>query len=144
MKTAIKSFEKSGIWPPNFNVFTDEDFLPAETTDISLGNPAERTTQETPTAAAAPIPFIKTLEDLPISAINSLPFSEIPKQKRMGSESEESSEDEDAICLYCLDLYSKSTEGWCSCSICQKWVNLSCTGPDSDDDESVLICKLCQ
>ncbi|KAK4873838.1 hypothetical protein RN001_013198 [Aquatica leii] len=60
MRTSIKGFENSGIWPPNCNVFTDEDFLPAETTDIPLENPAERT------AAAAPIPFIKTLEDLSI------------------------------------------------------------------------------
>ncbi|KAK4878837.1 hypothetical protein RN001_011343 [Aquatica leii] len=44
-----------------------------------LENPTERTTQETPTAAAVPIPFIETLEDLPISAINSVPGSEIPE-----------------------------------------------------------------
>ncbi|KAK4880941.1 hypothetical protein RN001_004260 [Aquatica leii] len=207
MRRAIKGLEKSGIWPPNLNIFTDNDFLPAETTDIPLENPAERTTQETPTAAVALIPFIETLEDFPISAINSLPVSEIPENAqpsyirvdtvpstktlqihpipvtdnfpiqenllvstsdenvaspvrihvspkpgcswmsdspRMGRESEESSEDEDAICLYCLDLYSKSTEGWCSCSICEKWAHLSCAGLDSDDDESVLISELCQ
>lgn len=34
MKTAIKGFEATGIWPPNNNVFSDDDFLPSVVTDI--------------------------------------------------------------------------------------------------------------
>lgn len=34
MKTALKGFEKTGIWPPNKNIFSESDFLPADTTDI--------------------------------------------------------------------------------------------------------------
>ena len=34
MKTSIKGFEATGIWPPNNNVFSDEDFLPSIVTDI--------------------------------------------------------------------------------------------------------------
>jgi len=34
MKTAMKGFEATGIWPPNNNVFSDEDFLPSIVTDI--------------------------------------------------------------------------------------------------------------
>ncbi|XP_025414245.1 uncharacterized protein LOC112686259 [Sipha flava] len=34
MKTAMKGFEATGIWLPNNNVFSDEDFLPSVVTDI--------------------------------------------------------------------------------------------------------------
>lgn len=34
MKTAMKCFEVTGIWPPNNNVLSDEDFLPSMVTDI--------------------------------------------------------------------------------------------------------------
>ncbi|CAG9559829.1 unnamed protein product [Danaus chrysippus] len=56
------------------------------------------------------------------------------KQIRIETEDEDS-EEEEAICLYCNDLYSKSSEGWCSCSICKKCSHLACAGIDSDDDE---------
>ena len=36
MKTAMSAFKKTGIWPPNQNVFEESDFLPASTTDIPL------------------------------------------------------------------------------------------------------------
>ncbi|CAG9827830.1 unnamed protein product [Diabrotica balteata] len=39
------------------------------------------------------------------------------KQKISETESEDSAEEEDTACLYCHDYYSKSNEGWCSCSI---------------------------
>lgn len=39
MRTAIKGFEKTGIWPVNMDVFTDEDFLPSATTDITIDQP---------------------------------------------------------------------------------------------------------
>lgn len=35
MRTAMHGFEASGIWPPNRNIFSDSDFLPAETTDVT-------------------------------------------------------------------------------------------------------------
>ncbi|KAJ8956440.1 hypothetical protein NQ318_010753, partial [Aromia moschata] len=34
MKTALKCFEKTGIWPTNEGIFSDSDLLPAETTNI--------------------------------------------------------------------------------------------------------------
>lgn len=34
MRTAMKGFEATGIWPPNNNVFSDEDFLPSIVTNI--------------------------------------------------------------------------------------------------------------
>jgi hypothetical protein len=36
MKTALKGFEKTGIWPPNKNIFPESYFLPSDTTDIRL------------------------------------------------------------------------------------------------------------
>ncbi|KAJ8943765.1 hypothetical protein NQ318_011977 [Aromia moschata] len=36
MKTALKGFEKTGIWPTNEGIFSDSDFLPAETTNIPI------------------------------------------------------------------------------------------------------------
>lgn len=33
MRTALRGFEKTGIWPVNPGVFKDEDFLPSATTD---------------------------------------------------------------------------------------------------------------
>lgn len=45
MKTAINGFRKTGIWPPDQRVFSDSDFLPAETTDIqNEGSVAANTT----------------------------------------------------------------------------------------------------
>lgn len=38
MTTAINGFRKTGIWPPDLNVFSDADFLPSATTDIQLEN----------------------------------------------------------------------------------------------------------
>jgi hypothetical protein len=36
MKSALKGFEKTGIWPPNKNIFPESYFLPSDTTDIRL------------------------------------------------------------------------------------------------------------
>lgn len=41
MKTAMKGFEATGIWPPNKNVFSDDDFLPSVVTDIVLSSEKE-------------------------------------------------------------------------------------------------------
>ncbi|KAG8229090.1 hypothetical protein J437_LFUL010773 [Ladona fulva] len=38
MPTTINGFRKTGIWPPDLNVFSDADFLPSATTDIQLEN----------------------------------------------------------------------------------------------------------
>lgn len=40
MKTAINGFQATGIWPTDPSIFTDADFLPADTTDIGLGRPS--------------------------------------------------------------------------------------------------------
>lgn len=41
MRTAMKGFEATGIWPINMDVFTDADFLPSEPTNIELINTSE-------------------------------------------------------------------------------------------------------
>ncbi|CAH1990976.1 unnamed protein product [Acanthoscelides obtectus] len=47
MKTALKGFEKTGIWPTNEGIFTDDDFLPAETTNIPIAETEIAPTQVT-------------------------------------------------------------------------------------------------
>ncbi|CAH1956209.1 unnamed protein product [Acanthoscelides obtectus] len=47
MKTAQKGFEKTGIWPTNEGIFTDDDFLPAETTNIPIAETEIAPTQVT-------------------------------------------------------------------------------------------------
>lgn len=59
-------------------------------------------------------------------------------------DSESSPEEEDAECLYCQEFYSKSTEGWVACNLCHLWAHNSCAGIDTDDDETVFLCELCQ
>ncbi|KAJ8956012.1 hypothetical protein NQ318_006288 [Aromia moschata] len=36
MKTALKGFEKTGIWPTNVGIFSDGDFYQPETTNIPI------------------------------------------------------------------------------------------------------------
>lgn len=38
MKTAINGFGKTGIWPPDHNVFTDADYLQSATTVVSINS----------------------------------------------------------------------------------------------------------
>ena len=50
MNTAIKGFKATGNWPPNPVIFSDSDFLPANTTDIEqAGLSIRNTTEEPPT-----------------------------------------------------------------------------------------------
>lgn len=59
MKTAINGFKATGIWPPDPNVFSEEDFLPAATTEITLNEkecPSTRTgLHVTETAQSIPV-----------------------------------------------------------------------------------------
>lgn len=64
------------------------------------------------------------------------------KKKKKIAESE--SDEEEAECLYCGDLYSISNEGWVACQKCFKWAHNSCAGIDNEDDEEILICEFCQ
>ncbi|KAJ8975688.1 hypothetical protein NQ317_001790 [Molorchus minor] len=232
MKTALKGFEKTGIWPTNEGIFTDDDFLPAETTNIPIENeiqtcpiPSDNPTKnnetqnpqpepqpqcswmpDSPNALirrpsissfpalspeiAMPVPKLKTgfnrvqrkrgkttiLTESPYKAELTEAIEKAKKKdaqkekvkknlsgqkqknvtqlvtkrkkqkiaaKEVESSSDESVDEDDALCLYCNYQYSASTEGWVSCSQCKKWAHNSCAGIDSDDDDSVLICELC-
>lgn len=67
------------------------------------------------------------------------------KEPKKQSKTNESDSDEcsDCECLYCRKFYSKSVEGWIACSVCKKWAHNSCAGVDSEDDEAILVCELC-
>lgn len=56
----------------------------------------------------------------------------------------DSSDDEDAECLYCNDLFSKSAseEGWISCCSCSKWAHEACAGFD-EATQDIFICEIC-
>jgi hypothetical protein len=69
------------------------------------------------------------------------------KRKRTAKEDSDDSSNgdlSDCECLYCQHLYSNSTEGWISCSVCHKWAHNSCAGPESEDDEAIHVCKFCE
>ena len=76
-------------------------------------------------------------------------FSATKKQRTQKSklvhDDEESSEEEDSLCLVCMDSFSnsKSREVWVQCRVCSKWAHEDCTNKDlfytchncdSDDD----------
>lgn len=60
-------------------------------------------------------------------------------QKQERKQSSETEQDDD--CLYCHDY---SEEGWIRCANCMQWAHNSCAGVDSDDDEAVHTCVLCE
>ena len=66
------------------------------------------------------------------------------EKKNKTNMSDSDPEEEDAECLYCNEFYSKSAEGWVACNLCHLWTHNSCAGIDSDDDETVFACELCQ
>lgn len=51
MKTAINGFKGTGIWPTDPAVFTESDFLPADTTDIEQVGPSTQEAIETPSTS---------------------------------------------------------------------------------------------
>lgn len=215
MKTAMKGFEATGIWPVNMGVFTDADFLPSEPTNrlIEADNKSEPTaststvqinplpsTSSTMNATATEpsastsypnvspanvcaVPKVQTKEKRKTYRkkgraviLTSSPYQKelhdsIEKLKRKAQTFKEGvnlmkepkakkkliftkkkgnnmkkavkTGDSDTNCLYCNDLYSRSTEGWVACGFCYKWAHNSCAGVDSEDDETPHICKNC-
>ncbi len=51
-------------------------------------------------------------------------------------------EDEDAVCIFCEETFSKDTRGelWVQCMICQMWAHNDCAGCEKD----VYICDFCK
>ncbi len=47
---------------------------------------------------------------------------------------------DDEECLYCYDF---SEEGWIRCVVCARWAHNSCAGVDSEDDDNIHVCVLC-
>lgn len=73
MLTAIKGFEKPGIWPPSPSVFTDSDFLPADTTDIDQAGPVTQNANGTSSEKGQ---AEESSSGLPADADNSLNLSD--------------------------------------------------------------------
>jgi hypothetical protein len=63
MSTALKGFEKTGIWPPNKNIFCEADFLPADTTDVRE-QPITTGTQNKESQPTEPFISSQNTEDL--------------------------------------------------------------------------------
>ncbi|KAJ8967108.1 hypothetical protein NQ317_006989 [Molorchus minor] len=87
MKTALKGFEKTGIWPTNEGIFTDDDFLPAETTNIPIENeiqtcpiPSDNPTKnnETQNPQPEPQPQCSWMPDSPNALIRRPSISSFP------------------------------------------------------------------
>lgn len=49
--------------------------------------------------------------------------------------------DDDASCLFCGGLYSKSKESWIRCNSCEKWAHYSCA--HADDNLIEYVCDNC-
>lgn len=50
--------------------------------------------------------------------------------------------DEDAVCPFCEELYSRSSESWVQCTLCETWANCKCAGIENDDVN--YICDSCK
>jgi hypothetical protein len=70
-------------------------------------------------------------------------IKKVPPKKLAESSSEESEQENDALCIYCSEPYGNSVEGegWIQCSRCPQWTHDACAGIDENawDD---FICDL--
>jgi hypothetical protein len=70
-------------------------------------------------------------------------IKKVPPKKLAESSSEESEQENDALCIYCSEPYGNSVEGegWIQCSRCPQWAHDACAGIDENawDD---FICDL--
>ncbi|GJQ72155.1 hypothetical protein Trydic_g3249 [Trypoxylus dichotomus] len=125
------------MWPPAKTVFTDDDFLSSTTTDIQLVDLRTNNNQVTDEDINYQNTEIVHSEvtGSETSVLNDKRKG-LPKQKmcrpRRESASSDTDNEQDAECLYCLDLYSKSTEG----------AHNPCADTDSEDYEAVFVCEL--
>ncbi|XP_041459064.1 uncharacterized protein LOC121410818 isoform X2 [Lytechinus variegatus] len=53
-----------------------------------------------------------------------------------------STEDDDAECIYCSELWSAGKDGMIKCSLCFGWAHEACAGKEGDSDEE-FVCDLC-
>lgn len=100
MSTAIKAFQKCGIWPFNQNNFTDSDFLAASTTDVPLANNESETGPLNVGIQQQPPPPI--LEEHPLEA--DLPALTTPQPQPGPSTLNEHSLIQSPIRKVCRDL----------------------------------------
>lgn len=60
----------------------------------------------------------------------------------MSSSENDDEENDDDICFYCDELYSKSIDGWIKCTVCMRWAHNLCAGIEEEKD-SIFICEFC-
>lgn len=89
MRTAMKGFEKTGIWPVNMGVFTDADFLPSAPTDIeitlSAQVPVEATSASTPSTSNS----VQSSDFTPVSTENAPAAESFQKDTDLGNVEDE-------------------------------------------------------
>ncbi|XP_018578256.1 uncharacterized protein LOC108916477 [Anoplophora glabripennis] len=93
MRTAMKGFEKTGIWPLDMSVFTEDDFLPSAPTDIDIVPRPPMTAEDeldsitqpkNPTTEALPPSPSLTASTLPIVTVASTPNKPIQERSQPG------------------------------------------------------------
>lgn len=52
-----------------------------------------------------------------------------------------SSENDDDICFYCDELYSKSIDGWIKCTACKRWLITFVLALKKK--KTIFICEFC-
>uniref|UniRef100_A0A6P7HCS6 PHD finger protein ALFIN-LIKE 7-like n=1 Tax=Diabrotica virgifera virgifera TaxID=50390 RepID=A0A6P7HCS6_DIAVI len=64
------------------------------------------------------------------------------RKQSISSSSDTEDDDQNTICLYCSEEYSRfAGEGWIQCSTCSKWALDKCAGVDEED--STFVCDIC-
>jgi hypothetical protein len=162
----VSGFKKSGIFPFNPEIFTEEDFIASELNELpivadvphhSLAETSvpldlecrefyfqatEVEKSETVTASTSfHVDDIQKATELEASADKKKGKS-VPIKGLLPKTKTKSITEEDAECLFCGDLYSETGGHWIRCMSCQRWAHEDCAGTTKKC--KVYICELCK
>lgn len=65
------------------------------------------------------------------------------KKKKIKKTTSKTITENDAKCLYCEELYSKSIDDWIKCMDCMNWAHNLCAGIEEEDKNVAFVCEFC-